>query len=262
MVIRADQPAPHVLRLLINRPEKRNAIDHNVRQALIDALTAAHGDAGCRAVVLGGVDGVFSAGGDVPSMADLSEAQACERLQHIHALCQLVAGLRVPVVSAAEGFCAGAAIGLALLGDHVVVSAATKILFPFMKLGLVPDWGMLRTLPARVGLAAARRLLISGRIILSEEALRMNLVDECAQDQNTMTAAIERAVTLSQLPQEAFARMKVRLNQPSASFEDELAREQKDQVELLLGADFREGFAAFSEKRDPDFIAAARRART
>ncbi len=106
-----DWPAPAVARLRINRANKRNAIDQSVRQALTDALQVLADQSHARALVFGGVGGVFSAGGDLPSMVGLSEAQARERMQHVQRLCQLVAGLRFPVVSAIEGFGAGAAVG-------------------------------------------------------------------------------------------------------------------------------------------------------
>lgn len=253
-VLLMDHPAAGVLRLRINRPDKRNAIDHAVRQALIDALLATRSDASVRAIVFGGVDRVFSAGGDVPSMVGLTEAQARERMRHIHELCQLVAGLPMPVVAAAEGFCAGAVVGLALLGDHIVVGKATKILFPFFKLGLAPDWGMLRTLPARVGLRNARRLLLTSEPIAGEDAYALGLADDYVGDADVMAAAITRAQTLAALPQDAFTRMKRRLNDPAPSLDAELQREEDDQAVLLLGEDFREGYAAFSEKRATDFV--------
>lgn len=252
MVLLADQPAPQVLRLRINRPDKRNAIDYDVRQALMDALSAARDDAGCRAIVLGGVDGRFSAGRDIASMTQLAEAQARERMQHIHRLCRLIIALPQPVVSAAEGFCAGA--GLALLGDVIVAGAHSKFLFPFFRLGLVPDWGTPRSLPARVGVAAARRMLVHGQVISGADAARNGLVDEFVGDGDVVAAAIERAVALAALPQAAFARMKAQLIQPSGSFEEELQREEDDQAALLLGADCCEGYAAFTEKRSPDFV--------
>lgn len=252
MGILIDRPAPGILRLLINRPDKRNAINHEVRQALIVALQAARGDAQCRAVVLGGVGGMFSAGGDIASMADLDEAGARERMQHIHQLCRLLEGLPLPVVAAAEGFCAGAGVGMVLLADVIVAGPSSKFLFPFMRLGLAPDWGTLRTLPARIGVAAAKRMLVHGQVISGSEAVAQGLADELA-DGDVMAAALSRAQQMAALPQGAFARMKQRLQEPAASFAAELQREEDDQAVLLLGADFREGFAAFAEKREPQF---------
>ncbi|MEN1579702.1 enoyl-CoA hydratase/isomerase family protein [Pseudomonas aeruginosa] len=257
-VVLMDEPSPGVARLLINRPDKRNAIDYDVRQALIEYLDEISGDSAVRALVCGGVGGIFSAGGDVPSMAGLNEEQARARMAHIHQLCLRLAALRIPVVSALEGFGAGAAVGLALLGDHIVVGPGSKVLFPFMRLGLTPDWGTLQTLPARVGLPCARRLLTSGQVLSGEEAVSLGLADEFAADGDIMAGALRRAELMARLPQEAFARMKLRLNHPAGDLHSELQKEEDDQACLLLGADFREGFAAFSELRDPDFTLTAR----
>ena len=257
-VVLIDRPAPHVARLLINRPDKRNAIDHAVRQSLTDALAAILADGDIRALVFGGVGGVFSAGGDVPSMVGLSEAQARERMQHIHALCRLVAHAGIPIVTAIEGFGAGAAVGLALLGDWIVVDDSTKILFPFLKLGLAPDWGQLLTLPRRVGLPTARRILTAGASVSGAQALAVGLADELAPGNGAMVAAVDKASEWAQLPSEAFARMKARLNHPSESLDAELAREETDQAVCLLSDDFAEGYAAFKEKRLADFTAISR----
>lgn len=253
-VVLLDHPAPHVARLLINRPDKRNAIDFDVREQLTRHLHALQGDGGTRALVLGGVDHVFSAGGDVPSMKGLDEAQARSRMQHIHVLCRLVAGARFPVVSAVEGIAAGAVVGLALLGDHMVGGPATRILFPFFRLGLVPDWGQLLTLPRKVGIAQARRILTSGEMVGGEQAFQIGLLDTLVSDHEVMDAAVRKASELARLPQEAFSRMKQRLNEVSGSLSEELAREESDQAVCLLGDDFEEGYAAFCEKRAPNFV--------
>jgi len=253
-VVLMDRPAPHVARLLINRPDKRNAIDFNVREQLTLRLRELQHDRTTRALVIGGVGGVFSAGGDVPSMRGLTEAQARERMQHIHGLCRLVASARFPVVSAMEGFAAGAVVGLALLGDLAVGGPGTRVMFPFLRLGLAPDWGQLLTLPRKVGIGPARRILTSGKTLDGEEAHRLGLLDLFVPDDQVMQEAISQASALSLLPQEAFSRMKQRLNNVSGSLDEELAREETDQAVCLLGDDFEEGYAAFTEKRAPDFV--------
>jgi 2-(1,2-epoxy-1,2-dihydrophenyl)acetyl-CoA isomerase len=254
-VVLLDRPAPHVARLRINRPDKRNAIDWQVREQMTRQLRAVLGDTDVRALVFGGVGGVFSAGGDVPSMAGLSEEQARERMRHIHVLCRLVAGARLPVVSAAEGFAAGAVVGLALLGDEIVAGPGTKFLFPFLKLGLVPDWGQLYTLPRRVGIANARRILTQGGPVGGEEAQAVGLADALVPDGEVMDCAVQRAAELARLPLEALGRMKARLNDPSASLREELVREEDDQAACLTGPDFLEGYDAFRTRRAPDFMA-------
>ncbi|NDZ18883.1 enoyl-CoA hydratase [Variovorax sp. WS11] len=257
-VLVLDRPAAHVGRLRINRPDKRNAIDYDVRQGFIDALPALLADGQTRALVLGGTQGAFSAGGDVTSMEGLDEQGARERMRHIHVLCGLVANAGIPVVSAMEGFAAGAVVGLALLGDHIVAGPGTKVMFPFLKLGLAPDWGQLLTLPRRVGLGVARRILASGETVTGEEAFRIGLADTLVPDAEVMDTAVAKAADLARLPADAFACMKRRLNEPSASLAAEFKREEDDQAMLLTGPGFREGFDALRSKRAPDFIALAR----
>jgi 2-(1,2-epoxy-1,2-dihydrophenyl)acetyl-CoA isomerase len=252
--LKIDSPAPQVLRVLINRPDKRNAIDYDVRQQLTEVFTRLAADSDPRAIVLGGYGGHFSAGGDLPSMVGLSEADAHKRMQHIANLCRLAYSTRIPVVTAMEGFSAGACVGLALLGDYIVVGENTKILFPFMTLGLVPDWGLLFTLPRRVGLPAARQLLISGETVSGGQAHRIALADELVAEAEVMTAAVRRAAGLAALPRSAFARMKRRLSFAATSLDDALAHEEEDQAILLQSEDFREGHAAFFEKRAADFL--------
>lgn len=253
-VVLLDRPAPHVARLRVNRPEQRNAIDHAVRQALIDHIAALSADPGVRALVFGGVGGQFSSGGDIPSMLGLNEAQARERMAHVAQVCRAVADLRIPVVSAMEGATAGAAVGLSLLGDRIVIGRGARVVFAFLKIGLVPDWGQLLTLPRRVGLGVARRLLCGAAPVGAEEALRLGLADELCEDAAVMDRAVALAGELALLPAEAFGRMKQRLQYPSATLAEELQRDEDAQAACLLGADFREGFAAFREKRAPDFI--------
>jgi len=256
-VVLLDHPAPHIARLRINRPDKRNAIDFDVREQLTRQIKALLDDRLIRAVVVGGVGGVFSAGGDVPSMRGLTQAQARDRMHHIHDLCRLIATARFPVVSAMEGIAAGAVVGLALLGDVIVGGPGTRIMFPFLRLGLAPDWGQLLTLPRRIGIGPARRILTSGKTVDGGEAQRLGLLDLLVPDEQIMDAAVRQAVELARLPQEAFGRMKLRLNQVSGSLEEELAREANDQTVCLLSDEFKEGYAAFSEKRAPDFLGQA-----
>ena len=256
-VVRLDWPAPRVARLRIDRPDKRNAIDQAVRQQLgeaIDALALQAAQGEVRALVFGGVGGVFSAGGDLPTMLGLDEAGARARMRHVAALCRRVAGLRIPVISAVERFGAGAAVGLALLGDRIVVGEGTRFLFPFLRLGLVPDWAQLATLPRRIGLAAARRVLCSEQPVIGAEALRIGLADTLVADAEVMPEALRQAEALAALPGDAFARLKARLQAPSASLDEELRREEDDQAACLLSDDFREGYDAFVHKRAPDFV--------
>ena len=257
-VVIADKPAPNVMRLLINRPGKRNAIDHAVREGILNGLREAAASSECRAIVFGGVEGVFSAGGDLPSMGGLDEAQARSRMRHIHLVCRTASNSGLPIVSAFEGVTAGAAVGLGLLGDAIVMGKTSKILFPFMKLGLTPDWGTLHTLPRRVGMPRALQILASARPIGAADALAIGLVDQVVDDDQVMSVAVDRAREFATLPSTAFSRMKLRLNEPVSTLDEELRREEHDQVCCLTGSEFREGYDAFSDKRDANFCGVRR----
>lgn len=254
-LVLVDHPASGVVRLRLNRPDKRNAIDQATREALLEAATATFANPSNRAAVFGGSGGVFSAGGDLPSMAGLTEQQARDRLDHGHALCRVFARSPAPIVSAVEGVAAGASVGLALLGDHIVVGRSSRILFPFIKLGLVPDWGLLRSLPMRVGLGHARRIILSGTAVDGPTAVQIGLADEVADDEAVAQTAIERAEAYAALPREATARIRARLSAfGSLDMEEDLAAEVNDQTACLLHPEFHEGLSAQMERRAPDFI--------
>lgn len=252
--IAVDRPAANVMRLLVARPDKLNAIDHDVREEMYHALVAALADKSVRALVLGGVEGNLSAGGDLPSMIGLSEDQARARLAHIHRLCKYLSEAPIPVVTAAQGWAAGASVGLAMLGDYIVVGAGTRFVVPFFKLGLVPDWGMLRTLPARVGLGKARQIIFESRTLGGTEAVDIGLADILADDDAVMERAVSVAADLARLPGGAMAKVKARLLSPASSLAEDLRCEEADQVALLQSAEFAEGHAAFMAKRPPDFV--------
>ncbi|MDP3403463.1 MAG: enoyl-CoA hydratase/isomerase family protein [Brevundimonas sp.] len=253
--ILVDRPAEHVVRIRFNRPSKRNAIDQATRLALLEAVTDVLSDQSTRAVVLGGVGGVFSAGGDLPSMAGLTPDGARARMAEIHSICRLWAAAPLPIVSAMEGVAAGASVGLALLGDYVVAGPSSRVLVPFIKLGLTPDWGLMATLPRRIGLAAARRVMLAGGTFNGAEALAAGLVDElCEDDTAVMDRAIAQASTFAALPREAAARIKLRLSGGPEALEAVLAAEMEDQIACLTHPEFVEGWAAQMERRPADFL--------
>ncbi|MDI3258154.1 MAG: enoyl-CoA hydratase-related protein [Sinobacteraceae bacterium] len=250
-----DRPAPYVARLLINRPDKRNAIDYAVRETLYNLLDEVKTDARVRAVVLGGAGGFLSAGGDTPSMVGLDEVGARERMRHIHRLCRSLLALPLPVVTAVEGMGVGAGVGLALLGDVIVAGPGTKFYFPFFKLGLVPDWASLLTLPRRIGHARAQHLLAHSGSLTGAEAHELGLVDVLAADDSVVMAdAVAEAAALAQLPREAYAWMKRMLQPTQEEFDRVLKSEEDAQTVLLQSPGFREGYAAMRDKRTADFV--------
>ena len=251
-VVLIDAPLPRVRRLLLNRPAARNAIDASVRAALTAALKAAEEDDNVRAVVLGGTGKMFSAGGDLPSLAGISTAEAESRMREGHAIVMRLWHFPKPVVVALEGIATGAGAGIALLGDHIVMGAQSRIGFPFLKIGLIPDWGVMTTLPLRCGAGVAARILRDSETLGAERALALHIADELSLPDEVMDRSLQSAEQLTRLPLEAFGLMKAALR-AATDMNGALAAERRAQVACIVRAEFAEGYRAFREKRPAEF---------
>jgi len=251
--ILADEPFPHIRRLLINRPAARNAINDPVRIQLYDALEAARDDRHVRCVVLGGAGGIFSAGGDLPSLSGISAEEARARMQSGHRLVTLLWAFPKPLVAAVERVAAGAGAGLALLADRIVMGQDAVLLFPFLRLGLVPDWGLMQTVTRRAGYARANQIFLDNASIKGTEAKALGLADILKPDADVMTQALTEAAALAALPLDAFSRLKAGLRNATQSDPLSLAYEAEMQVACITGTEFTEGYAAFREKRPACF---------
>jgi 2-(1,2-epoxy-1,2-dihydrophenyl)acetyl-CoA isomerase len=251
MSILLDRPAPGIGRLRIDRPDARNAIDAGVRAGLKAALAEAREDAGVRALLLGGTGGMFSAGGDLPSLIGLDEAAAYARLCDGHDAVRALWTFPKPVVAGVERFAIGAGAGLALLADRVVMGESARFGFPFARLGLVPDWGLSATLPRRIGPEPAARLFAEAASVTADEALALGIADEVVADADVADRSLALAMTLAAAAPGAFARTKARLRGEVASLD--LEREAREQAACLVSPEFAEGYAAFRERRAPRF---------
>lgn len=252
-VVLTDRPSPTVMRIAINKPERRNPLGPDVRDAMIPAVEGALADQSVRALVLCGSNGVFCSGGDISSMQRLDTGAGRARMKAHHKLVRLLAEAEKPVVAAVEGFAVGAGGGLALLADLIVMGAGAQMGFPFFRLGLVPDYGILYTLPKRVGMGVARQALLLGRMYLGPEALAVGMADTVVPDDNVMGEAIRAAEELGSHPRIATALAKQLLATMPASLDGALEMEALAQASLFSSADFSEGTTAFLEKRKPKF---------
>jgi len=248
-----DHPAPGIRRLLINRPEARNAINAAVREALLAALIDARDEKTIRAIILGGTGGFFSAGGDLPSMVGIAPEAALARVEDGHKIVALLWTFPKPVIAAVERAAVGAGAGIAMLADRIVMGKSATLLFPFLRLGLVPDWGLIQTVSRRAGATQAQRFFIDGKSISAETAIAHNMADQSVEDDAVMAHAIAHAEQLATLPGDAFARLKKLLRHDLSADPLNLAQEAHAQTACLTGPEFVEGYAAFKEKRAPKF---------
>ena len=173
-----------------------------------------------------------------------------ERFRVTHRLVRLLVKGSTPVLAAVEGYAVGAGLSLALCCDTIVAASDARFAAGFGRVGLVADFGMLHTLPLRVGQGRARQMLLYGERVGAEEALRTGLVDHVVAPGGALGAALERARALHGAAPLPVAMTKQYL---AGGLDAALEWERDTQAALFLTADHAEGKAAFLEKRAARF---------
>jgi len=243
-----------VLTLILNRPERRNAIDPELRNALAAALEQAGTDAAVRGVVLTGAGGAFCAGGDLTRFDELHDARAYRHISHrLTDLIESCERLEKPVVAAIDGVVTGAGLALALACDWRVGSPAAAIRFREGRIGLVPTHGGIARLVKLLGLARAKEVLLGGDDLDAQSAFDGGILSELT-DADPVSRAHARVNLMLERAPLSFAAAKRLLHvaadvdQRSATMAESLA-----QTALLQSEDHREGLAAAREGRRPEF---------
>jgi enoyl-CoA hydratase/carnithine racemase len=245
-----------VLTLTLNRPERRNAIDPALRDALAAALDAAATDPGVRGVVIAGAGGAFCAGGDLARFEDLHDARAYRHVSHrLTDLVESVERLEKPVVAAIDGVVTGAGLALALACDWRIGAPTARVLFREGRVGLVPTHGGLTRLVKLLGLARAKEVLLGGDDLDAEAALRAGLLSELVEDPEALPAAAAARVEkmLRRAPLSFAAAKRLLAVAADADQRSAMVAESLAQTALLQTDDHREGLAAARERREPDF---------
>src|SRR3954453_3697026 len=245
-----------VLTLALNRPERRNAIDPELRDALHAAIDAAATDPATRAVVLTGDGGAFCAGGDLARFEDLHDARAYRHVSHrLTDLVESIERLEKPVVAAIDGVVTGAGLALALACDWRIGAPTARVLFREGRVGLVPTHGGLTRLVKLLGLARAKEVLLGGEDLDADAALRAGLLSEMVEDAETLPAAAAARIEkmLRRAPLSFAAAKRLLAVAADADQRSAMVAESLAQTALLATDDHREGLAAVRERREPDF---------
>ena len=252
------------LTLRLNRPDKRNAIDDETMRALIAALEGASTDDDVRVVVLEGAGDHFCGGADIlarnSTAADGSvrkpRAGSIQRRlpSQAHRLIPLLCSVQVPVVCKVRGWAAGIGFQIALAADVTIAADDARFWEPFGERGFTPDSGATWLLPRRVGEVRARELLLLGRELTGAEAAEWGAIHRAVPDDQLDAATEEVVAQLASGPTVALGLTKWLL---AAGASAELAAQLANEANALeLSSrtdDFREGIAAFREKRTPRF---------
>jgi enoyl-CoA hydratase/carnithine racemase len=249
-----DEPAAEVARLTINNPEKRGALDHE----LLDALAAAARRLEARCLLLTGEGPMFSAGYDIGDFRDPERfADEAEQLvaHPFHDAMEALERYPYPVVAAINGHAIGGGLELAVTADLRVAARGAKLGMPPAKLGLIYSHTGLRKFVEVCGLAATNELFFTGRNVDADRALEIGLVnhvvepDELAERGVSLAAEVAAGAPLSLSGNKRILRA---LREHPGSLPADLERELVELRESCFRTeDFREGVAAFAEKREP-----------
>lgn len=183
--------ADGIATLTLNRPQARNALDMTLRAELAQVLRTLADSADVRALILTGAGEHFCAGGDLRAMIESRRpAQVSRgRLKAMHRWLRDLVDLEMPVIAAVDGCAYGAGFSLALAADFVLATPRARFCAVFGRLGLVPDLGMLHLLPRIVGLARAKELSYSARVLPAPEAHSLGIVYELHEPDALLPAA-------------------------------------------------------------------------
>ncbi|HEX8706664.1 MAG TPA: enoyl-CoA hydratase-related protein [Pyrinomonadaceae bacterium] len=243
----------------LNRPSALNALTVVMASEFRGAMSEAR-ERGARAIILTGAGRAFCAGGDLREMQKIAEKEGRieaffdEPLDLLHGCIKLIRRIPVPVIAAVNGIAAGAGCNFALACDLVLAAESAQFNQAFIKIGLSPDCGGTFILPRLVGLKRATELLMTGDSIDARRAAEMGMINRVVADADLMNEAQALAVRLAQSPTASLARIKELLEQSAVNdYNAQLELEHKAQIQSGQTGDFKEGVAAFIEKRPPQF---------
>jgi len=246
--------------ITLNRPASLNALTLEVAQEFKAAVAEAREKAS-RAIVLTGAGRAFCAGGDLREMQKIAqregkvEAFFDEPLGVLNECLLLIRQTPLPFIAAVNGAASGGGCNLALACDLVIAAEGARFNQAFIKVGLSPDCGGTFILPRLVGWRRATELLMTGDAVSAQQALEMGMINAVVGDAELMPIVMAMAEKLAGAPTAAIGRIKELLEaSPTNDYSGQLELERKAQIQSGQTKDFREGVAAFIEKRPPKFV--------
>ncbi|MGE0225983.1 MAG: enoyl-CoA hydratase/isomerase family protein [Acetobacteraceae bacterium] len=243
-----------VAKVVLNRPEKLNALSWEMRQQLNEYFSALRFNDAVRAIIVTGEGRAFCTGADVGGMQRQDLRSERERLQRgSHTYMRALHAIEKPVIAAVRGPTVGIGWSIAMGCDLVIASETARFSQIFRRIGLAPDGGAIWFLTKRIGMAKAKELVFTGRFVEAPEALALGLVNEVVPDAELMPRAEALAADLAAGPTFAFGMAKKMFNMANGSYEEFLDIENFVQPQLGQTEDHREGVAAFKEKRKAGF---------
>jgi enoyl-CoA hydratase/carnithine racemase len=248
-----NQHSNGVLTLTLNRPEKRNALTRAMYQALGDAIDSAETNPEVRCILIDAEGDAFTAGNDLGDFAAINRAAASDQNQrHTNPFLTALLRTTIPVVAAVQGRAVGIGTTMLLHCDAVVVADDALLSAPFANLALVPEAASSLLLPARIGHARAFAMFVLGETVNANTAVAWGLANSACARGELRDRARAVADAIVARPASAVKRTKTLLRD-AAAYLARLDVEAQHFAAQLASAEAREAFAAFAEKRPPDF---------
>jgi enoyl-CoA hydratase/carnithine racemase len=251
-----DRPAEAVTRLRISNPDRRNALDHEILDAIAEVLPQLDRGIANRCVLITGAPPVFSAGYDIAGIPEESFERDAEALvaHPFHAAMEAIAKHPWPTIAAINGHCLGGGLELAVTCDLRICAAGAKLGMPPAKLGLIYGHTGLQRFIDAVGVPRTKELFLTGDNFSAARADEIGLVNRVVDDDQLEASSIELAAEIA-----ANAPLSMRGNKHAIDTINSFARltpeQERELIELrescFASEDFREGVAAFAEKRKP-----------
>lgn len=253
-----EQRAGEVVTLRLNRPEKLNALNVEMAQALVHALLRAGDDKGVRVVILTGSGRAFCSGGDLRFLLDVRKRKAYGEIDALliagKEICLAIATMPKIVIAAVNGHAAGGGMNLALAADMRIASDKSQFSEAFARIGLYADLGGTFFLPRIVGPALAAELFYTTETLSAEDALRLGIVNRVFPAETFEPETRKLAESLAKTPPLAIRDVKRTLvGDDRRTLETILDEEIRLQIHCFQTEDCLEGLNAFFEKREPKF---------
>ncbi|HDL52409.1 MAG TPA: enoyl-CoA hydratase/isomerase family protein [Proteobacteria bacterium] len=239
----------------LNRPGKLNAFSRSMLEKLLSVLEEIEREGKIRVLIIRGEgESAFAAGADLNLLVTLDGKAARDISMFAQRIMTKIEALPIPVIAAVQGVAVGGGLELPLACDLILAAEGSRLGLVETNLGILPGWGGCIRLPRRVGLGRARDMILSGRLVETEEALSMGLVDAVYPGEGFEGSTMEYAEMLSRKSPVSMALAKSTiLRGMDASLEAGLALEREAFAFCFSMPDAREGISAFLEKRPPRF---------
>ncbi|MEM5329181.1 enoyl-CoA hydratase-related protein [Paraburkholderia sp. JHI2823] len=240
-----------VLTVTISRPDKKNAITNDMYGVLADAVAKANEEAGIRALLIQADGDSFTAGNDVSEFAAQAKGDGPKE-RHVGRFLRALADATVPIIAAVQGKAVGVGATMLLHCDYVLLSEDAQLITPFVNLALVPEAASSYLLPLRIGHVRAFEMFALGLPVSAQAAVAWGIANRTVSAAELRTEARNIAEQIATRPSGSLIAMK-RLMRDAEKLIALIDAESAVFAERLVSAEAKEAFAAFAEKRQPNF---------